>query len=123
MSDARPRTARRLYVLLAGALTLLGTAAPASAQAAPGDTVPISYALSADGGQFYPVVEIEVGDPATTMTVILDTGSQELVLWSPFSGGIDTGIPAEVGYVGVAVEGTVYSADVSIGATACPTSS
>ncbi|MFD1714976.1 hypothetical protein ACFSBZ_10885 [Amnibacterium flavum] len=94
------------------AASALAGATPAAA--APGD-IPVTFADTGDSGSFYPTVEILLGSDPDPYTVVLDTGSEALVMYSPVAGAVATGATASVTYVGSSVVGTVSTADFSIG--------
>ncbi len=111
-----------LGALAALGLVTLGLAAPALAMGTTPEPVEVPVTLSQthagtakQNGAYYPTVEIMLGSDPDPYTVILDTGSTALVLWTDVAGSTATDAPAAVTYVGSSVTGTIASADFSIG--------
>lgn len=123
-----PETIRRkagvtaLSALAAAGMAALGLAVPAQAVGATPQPVevPVTLAQTHAGtaeqnGSYYPTVEIMLGSDPDPYTVILDTGSTALVMWTDVAGSTATDAVADVTYVGSSVTGTIASADFSIG--------
>ena len=120
MRAASPLRSRRLpLAALAPAVLVAAVGLPAVAGASPAaaaDPIPITYAMPAGGdGDFYPVVEIELGDPAQTFTVLLDTGSASLVMYDQVTGADDTGAEGQMDYAAGSVHGDLMSTQFAIG--------
>jgi hypothetical protein len=118
----RKAGATALGALAALGLVTLGLAAPAQAMGTTPEPVEVPVTLSQthagtakQNGSYYPTVEIMLGSDPDPYTVILDTGSTALVLWTDVAGSTATDAPAGVTYVGSSVTGSIASADFSIG--------
>ncbi|BDI24063.1 hypothetical protein L3i23_28390 [Herbiconiux sp. L3-i23] len=110
------RRVARVSAAVLGAVIVAGSAvattAPATAAPAP---IPVTFLTAGSGGEFQPTVQIQLGSDPDPYTVILDTGSEALVMYAPVAGATATPATATVNYVGSSVTGTVSTADFSIG--------